>query len=115
MAFLAPAQSSPDHTSVVITYRTPRHDVPVFVVSSANGWIPEAMREQHVAGSTDEEIEFAETFKVPRSTSCILYKFRVGDGEWVWDHKMPTGNQKHFGKFLLKFKARLTTMKLSRA
>jgi hypothetical protein len=92
MAFVAPVQTSPDYTSVVVTYRTPRHGVPVYVVSSANGWIPEAMREQDPeAGSSDSEIEFSKTFKVPQSTSCITYKFRVGDGEWVWDYKMPTG------------------------
>src|ERR1700753_501684 len=101
MAFLAPVQSNPDQISVVVTYRTPRNGVPVYVVSSANSWIPEAMQQQEpVASSVKGEIQFEKTFKVPRSTSCITYKFRVGDGEWVWDHKVQTGNINILSNFI---------------
>jgi hypothetical protein len=90
MAFLAPVQTTREHACIIVTYRTTSKDVPVYVVSSANNWVPEQMQIRDTASESD--IEWAKLFKVPSSVGCITYKFRVGDGnEWVYDHDSPTG------------------------
>ncbi|KAF2675321.1 hypothetical protein BT63DRAFT_462743 [Microthyrium microscopicum] len=92
MASLAPHQSSPDHTLVNITYRMPKTDTPppVFVVSSAHNWVPEEMRASSDGNPRDTIYEC--TLLVPRGVSAIVYKFRVGDGQWAWDPNAPTEN-----------------------
>lgn len=93
MAYLAPTQSGPDHVLVVVTYRTSQENKSVYVVSSANNWQPEPMSLQDDATDLEtDEATFATTFMVPKSVDCVTYKFRVGDGEWVWDHTAPTGS-----------------------
>jgi len=106
MAYLAPIQTSPNHTNIIVTYRTGRKDVPVYVASSANNWEPEEMQvrdttpasaqqqpiEQQESNESSGEVVWERVFKVPNADGCIFYKFRVGDGqEWVYNPNCPTG------------------------
>ena len=84
MAFVAPSQSNNSHTAVVITYRGNLSRGPVYVVSNANGWTLQPMA---TVGSDGLQA----MLKVPKEMDSIVYKFRVGDYDWEWDDKVPTG------------------------
>jgi len=91
MACVAPIQPNPDFVTIVLNYRAPRTGVPVYVVSSANAWIPEEMAPVKGTSADAHEAVFERTLYVPRGVESIVYKFRVGDGQWGFDPNCPTG------------------------
>jgi len=82
MVSVQPSSVSPEAVDVVITFRS--RDSPIYVlVDAVNHWEPQLMN-----ASNGEAYEHVIT--VPRSTTSILYKFRVGESKWVHDEGVHT-------------------------
>jgi len=83
MVSAQPSSVCPEAVDVVITFRS--RDSPIYVlVDAVNHWEPQLMN----ADANGEAYEHVIT--VPRSTTSILYKFRVGESTWVHDEGVHT-------------------------
>lgn len=73
---IQPSAVSHEAVDVVITFRSTTS--PIYLsVDAVNHWEPQLM------SSNGEAFEHVIT--VPRDTRLILYKFRIGDNQWVHD------------------------------
>jgi hypothetical protein len=82
MVSVQPSSASPEALDLVITFHSSTQE-PVYISADATEWKPQQMQLQ---GDTYEHV-----ITVPRSTRTILYKFRIGDSNWVHDGTVPAG------------------------
>lgn len=99
MASVDDSRSTDDSRAVVINFCCPRSDVPIWITSSVSNWQPIEMtkKEPHEGG----DFLYEHTFMVPKDLDCILYKFRIGDHDWVSDTSAPAGRSRPSVRFRL--------------
>ena len=89
MATVDPKRSTEDSRAIVITFRWPQDDVPVWLTTSFNDWQTVRMTKQ--VPDQDDGFIYSHTILVSKNWATLLYKFRIGDYEWVSDSSAPMG------------------------
>jgi hypothetical protein len=82
MVSVQPSAASPEAVDLIIKFHSSTQE-PVYISADATEWMPQQMQLQ---GDAYEHV-----ITVPRSHKQILYKFRIGDSNWVHDGTVPAG------------------------
>jgi len=80
MVSVQPSTTSPEALDLIIKFHSSTQE-PVYISTDATEWRPQQMQLQGDA--------YEHMVTVPRSTRTILYKFRIGDSNWVHDGSVP--------------------------
>jgi 1,4-alpha-glucan branching enzyme len=83
MVSVQPSAASPEAVDLIIKFHSSTQE-PVYISADATEWKPQQMQLQ---GNDAYE----HVITVPRTTQKILYKFRIGDSNWVHDGTVPAG------------------------
>lgn len=82
MASVHPSIGSPEEVDVVITFRS--ESSPIYVAADIMDWQPQLM-------TTNGEA-YEHVITVPRAQRTLLYKFRIGENDWIHDTSVTSGN-----------------------
>jgi hypothetical protein len=85
MAFIDYRLSTSSKKSVVIPFRYPSNDKPVYILTSANGWNAVEMTKIDTVDSYKHVHLYEHTVVLPGDVHNIQYKFRVGEDLYVHD------------------------------
>jgi hypothetical protein len=90
MVSVQPSSISPEAVDIVITFRS--ESSPIYVAADVMDWEPQLM-------ATNGEA-YEHVITVPRNKRTLLYKFRIGDNNWIHDASVSAGTSPFLSYYL---------------